>query len=241
MLVLSIAAPLRADDVGLEEIIARMDRLWAGRDRPGAMYDLMSLGAVAQAIDAESYEVQWRSSRAAFWVARTQSNRVVKKAMAVRATALAERAMALAPARAEGHYFYAVALGEYATSTGIIRAVREGLAGKIEAAALKAYALDRDFDAGAPMVVLGRFYFVLPWPMRDLVKSRRFLEELLQRHPSGLTGRYYLAETYHALGEDDAARRELELIIHDASAKATDDPEAPNVLAGSALREWFIE
>jgi hypothetical protein len=236
---LGLAGSAQGDDANIDELVARMDRLWVERHRPGAMHDMISLGMVALAIDPGSYAAQWRTSRAAFWVARTQSNRVVKGAMAVRAKDLAERAVTLAPQRAEGHYFSAVALGEYATTTGIVRAVREGLAGKIETAALKAYEIDRDFDDGAPIAVLGRFYFVLPWPKRDLAKSRRFLEELRARHPETLTGRYYLAETYHALGEEDAARRELDFVMR--AANVTDDPDAPQVLAGVALREWFTQ
>lgn len=236
--VLSIGSA-RADDSGVEDLVARMDRMWLERDRPGAIQDMVTLGMVAQAIDPQSYEVQWRISRAAFWIARTQSNRVLKGAMAMRARELADRAVALEPSRAEGHYFLAVALGEYATTSGIVRAVREGLAGRIEDAALKSYELDRDFDGGAPMAVLGRFFFMLPWPKRDLERSRKFLEELRQRHPDSLTGRYYLAETYHALGQDDAARRELEYVVQ-AKAKAS-DPDAPNVHAAAALREWFVD
>ena len=82
---------------------------------------------------------------------------------------------------------------------------------------------------------------VLPWPKRDLQRSRQFLEELRQRQPNALTGRYYLAETYRALGDNDAARRELEFVLDHDSTPAPDDPEAPSVLASSALREWFTQ
>lgn len=233
---LSLPAVVRGDDTGIDEMISRMDRLWVERERGGTMYDLVTLGVLAQSIDPQSYETQWRTARAAFWVARTQTNRFVKKAWAVRAKDLADRATTMAPARVEGHYFSAVALGEYATTTGIIKAVREGLVGKIESAGLKAYELDRDFDSGAPIAVLGRFYFMLPWPKRDLPRSRTLLEELRDRHPNVLIGRYYLAETLHELGEDPAARQELEFVIAHA---ASDDPEAPDALAKSALRDWY--
>jgi hypothetical protein len=239
IVLLASVASARAEDANLVELISRMDRLWSDRGRPGAIHDLVTLGMVAQAIDPQSFEVQWRTSRAVFWVARTQSNRFVKQAMAVRARDLAQHAITLVPERVEGHYFLAVALGEYATTSGIVRAVREGLAGRIEGAALKAYEIDRDFDRGAPMAVIGRFYFMLPWPKRDLERSRQFLEELRQRHPNALTGRYYLAETYRALGDDAAARRELEFVLEHERTPAADDPEAPSVLASSALREWF--
>lgn len=235
---LVLCADLRADDTGIGEMIVRMDRLWVERERAGAIQDLVTLGMLAQSIDPQSYEAQWRTARAAFWVARTQTNRFVKKAWAVRAKDLADHAVSMNAQRVEGHYFSAVALGEYATTTGIIKAVREGLVGRIESAALKAYEIDRDFDGGAPMAVLGRFYFVLPWPKRDLPRSRQFLEELRARHPNALTGRYYLAETLHKLGDDPAARTELEFVLANADA-AKNDPDSPDALARTALRDWF--
>lgn len=241
LIAIAMATTARADDVGMDELVRRMDRLWVERHRPGALQDMVALGMVAQTIDPQSYEAQWRTARAAFWTARTQTNRVLKGAMATRARTVAERAVELNPARAEGHYFLAVSLGEYATTTGIVRAVREGLGGKIESAALRAYELDRDFDDGAPMAVLGRFYFMLPWPKRDLPRSRQFLEELRQRKPNALTGRFYLAETYHALGERDAARRELAYILAHGENHAGDDPEAANLLAAAAMKEWFAQ
>jgi hypothetical protein len=80
---------------------------------------------------------------------------------------------------------------------------------------------------------------MLPWPKRDLPRSRQYLEELKARHPTALMGRFYLAETYHALGDDEAARRELDFVKQSHVAAARDDLESPTVLADAALREWF--
>jgi hypothetical protein len=239
---LGLAGSAQGDDANIDELVARMDRLWVERHRPGAMHDMISLGMVALAIDPGSYAAQWRTSRAAFWVARTQSNRVVKGAMAVRAKDLAERAVTLAPQRAEGHYFSAVALGEYATTTGIVRAVREGLAGKIETAALKAYEIDRDFDDGAPIAVLGRFYFVLPWPKRDLAKSRRFLEEGARKHPQILMNFVYLAELEYDEGHPDKAHTALQRVLKPTAPVSRSDEQAEaRALARAHLEKWFPE
>ena len=102
---------------------------------------------LALAVDPHSYEVQWRMARAYFWVAYTQPSRVAKKALAAKALEWAERAVSEQPDRVEGHYFYAVALGEYASTIGVMQAVVDGVAGKVESAAQRAYAIDRDFTS----------------------------------------------------------------------------------------------
>jgi hypothetical protein len=223
----------------LNALLRRMDKLWVERDKSEALHDLVTLGLLALTIPGDDYDAMWRTARAQFWLAHTQPNRLVKKALAAKAAVLAERAMALRPDRVEGYYVSAVAVGEYATTIGVMKALTEGVAAKIEGAALKAYEVDRDFDSGAPMIVLGRYYYSLPWPKRDLERSRRFLEELRMRHPDSRIGRWYLAETYHATGENEKARAEIDFVLQRSSkglASGTDDPTDP---AREALQHWF--
>jgi tetratricopeptide (TPR) repeat protein len=238
----AMTAPARgpADDVGMDVLLARMDRLWAQRDAPEAMHDMITLGVIALAIDSESYEAMWRVARAYAWVAHTQPNRLFKKAMAVKSMEWAEHAKTLQPARVEGHYFYALSVGEYAMTVGIMKAVMDGVAGKIETSALEAYALDREFEYGGAMTVLGRYYYVLPWPKRDLDRSRRYLEDLKTRYPGRLLGRFYLAETYYALGEKEKARAELEFVLRNDPLSGTElDQPPPKAAAREALTRWF--
>jgi len=219
--------------------VARMDELWAARDRLDALREFIDVGNQTLALDPESYEAAWRVAHAYWWVAYRSEERTLKKGMATKAMDAAKRAIGLNPKRVEGQFIYTVALGEYGSSIGIITAIREGLGGKFERGALKAYELDRDFDGGGPMIALGRFYYMLPWPLRDLKKSRRYLEELRSRHPEALIGRVYLAETYYALGDKDEARAELELVLKTELPPAA-DPDGPfsKQLAAEILRKW---
>ncbi len=232
----AVGTQAESRDEGLVALVAQMDRLWNARETQGTIPSIASLGMIAYAIDPTRADASWRLARAYWWVARTQANRSIKKALATKANEWAERAMRAAPQRVEGPYYEALSIGEYAATIGFIEAVRQGIGGRVERAALRAYELDRDFDGGGPMVVLGRFYFVLPWPLRDLEKSRRYLEELRQRQPTKLIGRYYLAETYHALDEPKRARAELDHIM--SSQPQPDDGEATH-LAQEALAGWF--
>ena len=168
------AGALRAGDHdGIDASLARMDGLWAHRDTNEAMQELVLVGTNALATDPQSYEAEWRLARAYFWVAYTQPNRIAKKAMAGKAVEWADRVRRDRPDRVEGHYLYAIAVGAYADTIGNAEAAIEGLAGRVESEALRAYEIDRDYYYGAPGTVLGRYYFMLPWPLRDLQRKER--------------------------------------------------------------------
>jgi tetratricopeptide (TPR) repeat protein len=232
------AAP--AADENVDELVQRMDALWERRDAHGACPDIVALGTLALAVDPHSHAVQWRMARVYFWVAYTQPSRVAKKALAAKAIEWGERARGEQPDRVEGHYFYAVAVGEYASTIGIMQAVVDGVAGKVETAARRAHAIDRDYWHGAPGTVLGRFYFLLPWPKRDLDKSREYLEEVVVRHPRALLARDYLAETYYELGEREKAREQLAFVLANDPEPGTElDRPQPKSVAREAMQRWF--
>lgn len=221
-------------------VIARMDMLWEQRAEPDSMPDLMTIGAEAAARAADPYEIEWRLARAYFWVAYAQNSRVTKRGMAGKAAEWADRARVHRPDRVEGHYFYAVAIGAYADCIGIVQAVVEGIASRFESAAVRAYAIDRDFEHGAPMTMLGRFYYLLPWPKCDLERSRRYLEEVTARHPGALIAHVYLADTYYALDERAKTRTELELALENQPEPGSErDLPLPKPLARAAMQRWF--
>jgi hypothetical protein len=162
--------------------------------------------------------------------------------MARKAMEWADHARTDRPERVEGHYLFAIAAGEYANTIGAAQALTEGIAGKVESAALRAYAIDRDYSYGAPGTVLGRYYFMLPWPMRDLERSRRYLEEVVARHAGALIARDYLADTYHELGEREMARMQLTFVLAADLAPGTElDLPQPKTLAREAMERWFPE
>ena len=100
---------------------------------------------------------------------------------------------------------------------------------------LAAYERDRDFDRGAPMTVLGRYYYSLPWPKRDLERSRQYLEEVRARHPKVRIARWYLAETYHALADHEKARSEIDFLLT-ARGSGDHEPDDPTPLVRLACQ-----
>jgi hypothetical protein len=238
---LAAATPVTAQpSPDTTSMIEQLDALYARRAQPGPMDELIRLGEQSLASDPDSYDVTWRIARARWWTCHVSEDKDAGRAACERAREDAERAIRLRPHGVEARLMHAFAIGDYATRIGILRAVREGIGSRFENAIREAYELDRDYDHGAGIVAFGRFYYELPWPMRDLEKSRRLLEEAKQRHPRTLLGRLYLADTYRALDQDEAARGELEAVIASEPLPQRAPEDAPAASeARRRMRDWF--
>lgn len=218
--------------------IGQMDALWAQRATPGPMDDLIRVGTEILAQHPDSYDATWRVSRAYWWIGHTTGDMAARTAACSEGMRYGEEAIRLAPDGVEGHSVYALSVGEYATGIGIVQAVMQGIGQKFERASLDVYALNRDYDNGTPIVALGRYYYMLPWPLRDLNQSRRYLEEARQRHPRALWGRVYLAQTYYALGQQRAAKTELRAVL---SLDPLPDKEPEDTPAKAAAMKQLVE
>jgi hypothetical protein len=218
-------------------VVARMDDLWQSKDDLDSVRRLIETGEQAAA-DRADFEIAWRIARACVWLGSLQENRAFRKALAVKGMEWGRKAKELEPQRVEGHYYYASTVGQYGTTIGMVTAVAEGIAGKFEESMGRSYEIDRDYDEGGPMIALGRFLYLLPWPKRDLKRSRLLLEEVRQRHPGRLIGRVYLADTYYALDEKKKARRELHHILR-SDILPQEAPMQPHELARQRMQEWF--
>ncbi len=89
----------------------------------------------------------------------------------------AQKAIDLQPDKPDGHYYYGVNVGIYSDGVSIVTALAEGLKDKTQSSFEKAYALDKSYKQGGPMLSLGRFWSVLPWPMRDRQKGLDYFRE----------------------------------------------------------------
>jgi hypothetical protein len=101
-----------------------------------------------------------------------KSCRLGKKGMAY-----AEKAIALAPEKVEGYFYFAVNVGIYADGVSILTALKEGLKGKTQNNLEKAYQIDKDYKDGGPAFALGRFWAVVPWPYQDKKKAMKYYRE----------------------------------------------------------------
>jgi tetratricopeptide (TPR) repeat protein len=234
----TVAAGLEDAAPGRDAGLRRLDSLYDHRGEVGVLDELI---ATVQQLGhaSEDYDIVWRLARVWSWYAFTSDEKCERRLAAERALALGRRAMDLAPDRVEGYYTYAIATGVYANSIGAAQAFVRRVASDFERTMTRAYELDRHFDDGAPMIALGRYYYELPWPMRDLERSTRLLEEAVASHPHSARGHLYLAETYHASRRTQDARRALAAALQATSSDG--GAAAVHESARRNLHRWFGE
>ncbi len=143
----------------------------------------------------ESFDLLWRLARCCFWISDRSEDAALKREYGAKGAAYAEKAMNRHPARIEGHYYYTLCIGEYGRGLSIPVAILQGIEKKFLAQAEIAVTIDRMFDRTGPLLALGRFYYVLPWPKRSLSKSIEYLRLALSLRPTA-RGYFYLAESY---------------------------------------------
>jgi hypothetical protein len=222
LLLLLLATPVAASDKALMEA----DALYAagGRDNIEA-----SLALYAQARQAmpTHYETLWKSARAH----REFANRVkqaqradwkaICKTHGMIAMQLAEAAIAEASENVEGYYYYGLSVGIYSDGVSILTALSEGLKGKTQESFEKAYELDKQYHHAGPILSLGRFWTILPWPMQDKKRALQYFREFEQTGflTTSAEGQVYFGELLIKLGgktNKAEARRWLEAAAQSA-------------------------
>lgn len=169
-----------------------------------------SLPLYSQVADAEpkNFEAQWKAGRAHRQYADKAKERQKKnwKKLSAKHGKLgmkySARAIELEPSKPHGHHWYGSSVGTYADGVSIITALSEGLKDKTEKAFEKAYSLDKKYNEAGPVLALGRFWSVLPWPMTDNDKALKYLREFQKYYPNKAEGQIYLAEVLIDEGGD---------------------------------------
>ena len=218
----------------------RLDELWQARATDPSLRASIEYGTAVMQAEPDNFDAAWRLARATRWLALTSSKDEAKRRLATKAMKWGQRAIKLRPDRVEGHFYYMMAIGEYGGTLSIPRALYEGIGGKFEQSGFRAYEIDRGFEDGEVITALGRFYFVLPWPKRDLAKSRSFLEEGARKHPQILMNFVYLAELEYEEGQPDKARAALERVLQPAApVSRSEEQSEARALARAHLEKWF--
>lgn len=180
---------------------------------------------MADAVKAnpEDYEVLWRASRYHVWLAENVGPDK-KKAEAQLGWDLGDKARAVKPNGVEGNYFAACSVGLWSESVGILKALTSGTEGKFNDRLDKSIELDPKFDRSGPVSLKGRYFSTLPWPKRDLKKSKQWLERALAQSPQSLRIKYYLADTLLKDGEKEQAKKYMDEVM--SGDDSYDPPEA---------------
>jgi tetratricopeptide (TPR) repeat protein len=117
-----------------------------------------------------------------------------------------EKAIALNPNGVEGNFWYGCSVGNYSDGVSILTALKEGLKGKTQSSFEMSYKINKMYTDGGPIKALGRFWFVLPWPLQDKNLSLNYLKEFQKSFPNDAEGQVFLAETLIKKGSKDEAK-----------------------------------
>jgi len=157
--------------------------------------------AKALEVNPTSYKAAWKAARSYREYANESKKKNVPdwKAICKQYGKLGmnfrEKAIALNPMGVEGNCWYGFSVGVYADSVSVLTALKEGLKDKTQTAYEKAYKIDKMYQDGGPMKALGRFWFVLPWPLQDKKLSLQYFREFQKSFPNDPEGQVFMAET----------------------------------------------
>jgi tetratricopeptide (TPR) repeat protein len=163
-----------------------------------------------------SYEAAWKAARSYRDFANESKKRdtpdwkAVCKEYGKLGMKYGEKAIALNATGVEGNCWYGFSVGNYSDSVSVLTALKEGLKDKTQNAFEKAYQVNKMYDDGGPIKALGRFWFVLPWPLQDKKLSLKYLREFQKSFPNDPEGQVFLAEVLMKTGGKEEAKALLQ-------------------------------
>jgi tetratricopeptide (TPR) repeat protein len=203
-----------------EEITVLMnkgDALWlesADLDRVG---NAIAIYEKVLELDPDNYEALWKIARSYFLIGdalpETEEFEDRHKECGEKGMSYAKRALEIKPQEIEGHYYYGLSIAQYSIGINIVKALVKGLGPTYEKHIGKAIEINKLYNYGGPLRAMGRYWYKLPWPKRNIDKSIDYLKEAESLAPLSTRGRVYLAESYLKSGEKDLARQQLKTAI----------------------------
>lgn len=158
----------------------------------------------------DSFEANWKIARACRYYSyehfklQIEGWEEISKKYSKIGMGYAQKAMELESNKPDGYYYYAVCVASYADAVSILTALTEGLKAKTQSSFEKVYQMDKTYDDGGAMLSLGRFWYVLPWPLRDKDLSLKYFEEYKATSYFGKKeeGLLFISELYIDLDKD---------------------------------------
>lgn len=203
-----------------------LDKLWQDRAKKGSAEKLLKALDDGLAKKPDDYDLLWQRARLGWWLAENSERGPEKTKAADAGLTAGRQATKVKADGVEGRFWVVAALGEYAKGISIVKALLEGLDGDWRKHCGRAIELDETFEGGGPHRAMGRYYFSLPWPKRDLKKSLEHLEKAVKLGPKRVMNQLFLADTLAALGRKDEARKQLEAIRKQKSDDPAEKPDA---------------
>lgn len=206
---------------------AKLDDLWKTRDGKGVSAEIDAAYREGLKAFPNDYALLWRAARARWWAADGIDDAGLKKQLAKEAWGYAKRAVAANGTGVEGKYYTALSIGAYSQAVGILAALGEGLEGQFLENLEFVLKNGEAFDRYGGRTTKGRYHWELPWPKRDLKKSKEELQKSIDKHPEHLRNYLFMAETLLKDGDAKGAKVQIQKALN--GSDAYDPPEARRV------------
>jgi tetratricopeptide (TPR) repeat protein len=164
------------------------------------------------AANARDFESAYKLAQARYWLGTNGLPEPERKTALDAGITAARAAIAVSPARPEGHFWLAANMGALAESFGLRQGIK--YRGQIKDALLMTLKLDPAFLDGSADRALGRWYFKVPGLFGGSNKqSELHLRKSLTYNPNSVISLLFLAETLDDLGRKDEARQACQAAI----------------------------
>ena len=188
------------------------DALYKDRENLASAKKATDIWAARLTADPKDFDAAYRLAQARYWLGTNGLPPPDRKGALEAGIAAARTAIALKPARPEGHFWLAANMGALAESFGMRQGIK--YRGPIKDALLTTLKLDPAFLDGSADRALGRWYYKVPGLFGGSDKqSEVHLRKSLTYKPDSIITHLFLAETLDDLGRKDEARRECQAAI----------------------------
>ncbi len=208
---------------------AKLDSCWVTRDDEASIAACNAAIKDGNATAPKDYAFLWKAARFRWWTADGTTDEKEKRKVAKQGWEYAERALEVNPTGPEGKYYVALNIGAYSQAVGILKAIGDGLEGKFNDNLDYAIKNNEAFDRYGARRAKGRYYWELPWPKRDLKKSKEELQRAIDKSPEHLRNQYFLADTLLKDGDARGAKVAIDKVL--TGDGSWDPPEARRVKA----------
>lgn len=193
-----------------DDITATLDNLNDKKTRDNYITSI-DLCEKALQKDPDNFEVLWRYARACRWNGELAKRAALENVEDIctksgkKGMEVADKAIKLQPDKPNGYFWYGSCVGTYKDGVGLLSAIKEGLKDQTQSNFEKAYAIDKMYEEAGPILALGRFWSVLPWPLKDNDKALEYFREYQKTQFFNIKddGPVYLAECLVNEGGDE--------------------------------------
>ena len=191
--------------------VSRADELYTQRARPETVRESVMILSGARG-GANLYEVQWRLSRAMFFLGQQAESAKEKLQLHSSAGDAGARAVGLNPARVEGHFWMGVNLALYAESARAPKGIRAILRARSELK--RAVEISESYHGAGPLRVLARLEHKAPRFLGgNRGRSRAHFVRALSIAPYNTVTLLYAAELALDDGDQDRAAGLLQRVV----------------------------